>query len=104
MTEKWFFTFMTKQTLLKNKIIIFEGDICETRNEMVKNFGAKWAFQYEIEKLGNVLESYQHISEIQICHACDTKGGENIHDIHDVIREDKNKWICRDCETKKESE
>lgn len=44
---KYYFTFMQKQTLLKNKYIVIEGTYEEARAIMVKNFGDKWGFQYD---------------------------------------------------------
>lgn len=44
---KYYFTFMQKQTLLKNKFVVIEGTYQEAREIMVANFGDKWAFQYD---------------------------------------------------------
>lgn len=44
---KYYFTFMQRQPLLKNKFIVFEGTYQEAREQMVANFGDLWAFQYD---------------------------------------------------------
>lgn len=44
---KYYFTFMQRQPLLKNKFIVFEGTYQEAREQMVANFGGLWAFQYD---------------------------------------------------------
>ena len=46
---KYYFTFMQKQTLLKNKFVVIEGTYQEAREVMVANFGDKWALQYDEE-------------------------------------------------------
>lgn len=44
---KYYFTFMQRQPLLKNKFIVFEGTYQEAREQMVANFGDLWGFQYD---------------------------------------------------------
>lgn len=44
---KYYFTFMQRQTKLKNKFVVFEGTYSEAREQMVENFGSLWAFQYD---------------------------------------------------------
>lgn len=44
---KYYFTFMQKQSLLKNKFVVIEADYIEARKIMCKNFGDQWGFQYD---------------------------------------------------------
>ncbi len=57
---KWYFTFMQRQTKLKNKFVVFEGTFAEARQQMNENFGTLWAFQYDEKewKKDNQVELY----------------------------------------------
>lgn len=50
MKEKYYFTFMQKQTGLKDKFIVFEGGYIETRKAMSRRYQDQWAFQYSEEQ------------------------------------------------------
>ena len=43
---KWYFTFMQRQKILKDKFVVIEGDAETALKIMVENFGHLWAFQY----------------------------------------------------------
>lgn len=43
---KWYFTFMQRQKILKDKFVVIEGDAETARKIMVENFAHLWAFQY----------------------------------------------------------
>ena len=47
---RWYFTFMQKQTKLKDKYVVFDGPYTEARRQMTENFGDKWGFQYSEEE------------------------------------------------------
>ena len=51
--QYWYFTFMDRQTLLRDKYVKIFGTYDEARQIMVDNFESKWGFQYETaEKAG----------------------------------------------------
>lgn len=50
MKQRWYFTFMEKQTGLHDKYIVFEGTHAEARQSMFNHYGDQWAFQYPEEQ------------------------------------------------------
>ena len=53
--QKFFFTFMQKQTLLKNTYVYIEApNEGLARHFMTENFGLKWAFCYTPESFGTM--------------------------------------------------
>lgn len=57
---KWYFTFGCGiDNLHRNGYHIIEALDCEAaREEMVRRFGYRWAFQYSEEEFGNDAEKY----------------------------------------------
>lgn len=56
---KWYFTFMSRQTLLATRFVCFEGTFAEARKQMFDNFGEMWAFQYNEEEFKRQSELYE---------------------------------------------
>lgn len=45
--EKYYFTFMQKQSALKDKYVVIEGTFISTRKAMGRKYDDQWAFQYD---------------------------------------------------------
>lgn len=55
---KYYFTFMMKQTELKDKYVCIEGSFAESRAKMMEVHGDQWAFQYDEEAFAGQAEQF----------------------------------------------
>lgn len=67
--QRWYFTFMEKQNLLKNKYVVIEGTYSEARQKMFNNFGSTFAFQYSeeewVEEDGQTQDEKYNLTELK---------------------------------------
>jgi len=56
--EYWYFTFVGKQNILRNKYVKISGTYSEARKKMCENFGDLWGFQYSEEDFLPQIEQY----------------------------------------------
>jgi len=67
--EKYYFTFGFGQPMreLLDYVEIIAEDYSKAREEMVKNFNARWSFQYDEEKWKGQAEEFNLTRYITIC-------------------------------------
>jgi hypothetical protein len=61
----WYFTFMFKQPLLKNRFVKITGTANETRDTLYTIIGDKWGFQYDEEAFLPQIEHF-HLTEVSL--------------------------------------